>query len=55
MPKRHRKGEQSSVERQQVIEAAVADVKGGKTIRKAAKLFGIPKSTLATHCSKFHE
>ena len=52
MPRAKRKGEQSFEEKQIAIKAGVADVKGGESIRSAAKRFGIPRTTLQEHCSK---
>ena len=40
------------MERKRAIEAAVTAVKYGKSIRGAAKQFGIPNSTLQDYCSK---
>ena len=53
MPRVKRKGEQSSEARQLTMKAAVAAVKGGESVRSAANRFGIPRTTLQEHCSKF--
>ena len=54
MPRVHRKGEQSSEEKQKAYEAAIVAIKGGQSIRNAAEHFGIPKSTLQAHYSKLN-
>ena len=48
----NKKGEQSSERRKQTIEAAVAAVKSGESMRSAARRFGIPNSILQDHCRK---
>ncbi len=53
MPRVKRIGEQSSEARQLAIQQAVEAVQEGKSLRSAATQFGIPKSTLNAHCSKF--
>ena len=52
MPRVKRKGEQSAEERQLAIKAAVAAVKDGMSMRRAAREFGIPNTTVQGHCSK---
>ena len=52
MPRVKRKGVQSSKERELAIKAAKAAVQAGKSIRSAAREFGVPNTTLQTHCSK---
>ena len=52
MPRITKKGNQSSKVRQLALQDAVAAVRRGESIRSAAQRFGLPKSTLHTHCSK---
>ena len=52
MPRVKRNGEQTSEARQLAIKDAVAAVKGGESVRSAAKRFDIPRTTLQEHCSK---
>ncbi len=52
MPRVKRIGDQSSEARKLAIQDAIAAVKGGQSLRGAAKKFGIAKSTLEAHYSK---
>ena len=52
MPRTKKKASPAaSIEREDAVKAAVRAMKEGQSIRKAAKLFGIPYTTLHDHCS----